>query len=510
MKELAILDYIVLFVYMFFIVGIGFYFLRRQKTTQDYFIANRRIPGWAMGIGLIATLVSNITFLANPAVAFEGDWVQYLNSFMVIIVMFPIAFIVIPLYRNVIGMSLYEFFEQRFGYGIRAYGAVAFSLYYISRMGVIFFVLSLAINTMTGWDIFGIITILGIATIIYTLSGGIEAVTWTDVIQGILLITGALVCLGIALFSINTDAGQIFQSAWDAGKFRMGEMSWNLERDTVLVMVLYGIYQHGHNFGTDQTMVQRYLTARSTKQATRSALVSGLACIPVWGMFFLMGTALWGFYKFSGHTLPQEVVNDPDKVFPYFIMSQLPVGVTGLILAGLLSSAMSTLSSGLNSFSAVLTRDIYSKIKPQNSNRRQLFVARILVGVGGVLSLSLAAWLTTLSEQVLVIYYSALSIFAGGILGLYLLAVFCRRANLKGATAGIISAILVVSWAALTKNNIIDLGPLNYDLHQYLIGLWSHLAVLVVGYIVSLFFPDEEVGLKYINPLDRKHIRLDT
>src|SRR6056297_1822099 len=105
MKELAILDYIVLFVYMFFIVGIGFYFLRRQKTTQDYFIANRRIPGWAMGIGLIATLVSNITFLANPAVAFEGDWVQYLNSFMVIIVMFPIAFIVIPLYRNVIGMS---------------------------------------------------------------------------------------------------------------------------------------------------------------------------------------------------------------------------------------------------------------------------------------------------------------------------------------------------------------------------------------------------------------------
>ena len=161
MHRLSFPDYLIVISYLGLIVGVGFYFLKRQRSTKDYFIASQRIPGWAMGLALIATLVSNITFLANPAIAFSEDWVQYLNSFMVLIVMFPIAFIAIPLYRNIIGMSLYEFFEKRFGYGIRAYGAVAFILYYISRLGVIFFVLSLAINTMTGWNIYFIIIGLG-------------------------------------------------------------------------------------------------------------------------------------------------------------------------------------------------------------------------------------------------------------------------------------------------------------------------------------------------------------
>ena len=298
MHRLSFPDYLIVISYLGLIVGVGFYFLKRQRSTKDYFIASQRIPGWAMGLALIATLVSNITFLANPAIAFSEDWVQYLNSFMVLIVMFPIAFIAIPLYRNIIGMSLYEFFEKRFGYGIRAYGAVAFILYYISRLGVIFFVLSLAINTMTGWNIYFIIIGLGFITIVYTLSGGIEAVTWTEVLQGILLITGGLVCLAIALFGTPESPGKILSAAWEANKFNLGEMSFNLKRDTVMVMILYGLYQHSHNFATDQTMVQRYLTARSTKQAVRGALISGLACIPVWGLFFFVGTALWGFYKF--------------------------------------------------------------------------------------------------------------------------------------------------------------------------------------------------------------------
>ena len=502
MHRLSFPDYLIVISYLGLIVGVGFYFLKRQRSTKDYFIASQRIPGWAMGLALIATLVSNITFLANPAIAFSEDWVQYLNSFMVLIVMFPIAFIAIPLYRNIIGMSLYEFFEKRFGYGIRAYGAVAFILYYISRLGVIFFVLSLAINTMTGWNIYFIIIGLGFITIVYTLSGGIEAVTWTEVLQGILLITGGLVCLAIALFGTPESPGKILSAAWEANKFNLGEMSFNLKRDTVMVMILYGLYQHSHNFATDQTMVQRYLTARSTKQAVRGALISGLACIPVWGLFFFVGTALWGFYKFSGHTLPNEVLQETDKVFPYFIMTQLPVGITGLVLAALLSSAMSTLSGGLNSSSTVFTRDIFSKLSPKSTDKIRLNVARITVVTAGALSLSLAAWLVSLSGHVLVIYYSALSIFAGGILGLVLLALLSKKANLKGATVGIIATVIVVTWASLTKNDVIDLGPFNYNLHAYLIGLLSHITVFTVGYAVSILFPDKTAEEKYINPFN--------
>ena len=320
MNHLAPLDYLVLIGYMSIILGVGFYFMKRQKSTKDYFIANNRIPGWAMGMALIATLVSNLTFLANPGAAFAGDWRQFTNSLMVLVVMFPIAFIMIPLYRNIIGMSLYEFFEKRFGYGIRAYGAVMFILYYISRLGVIFFVLALAINTMTGWNIYLLILVLGIITMVYTLSGGIEAVTWTEVIQGVLFIGGGIVFLSIGLFGAKAGAGEILSAAWDQGKFSLGESGFSLKRDTILVMLLYGFYQHAHNFGTDQTMVQRYLTAKTTRQAMRGALISGLACIPVWGIFFFVGTALWGYYTYSGTGVPVDIMAKPDKILPFFIM----------------------------------------------------------------------------------------------------------------------------------------------------------------------------------------------
>ena len=498
MNYLSPLDYLVLIGYMSIILGVGFYFMKRQKSTKDFFIANNRIPGWAMGMALIATLVSNMTFLANPGAAFAGDWRQFTNSLMVLVVMFPIAFIMIPLYRNIIGMSLYEFFEKRFGYGIRAYGAVTFILYYISRLGVIFFVLALAINTMTGWNIYLLIGVLGIITMVYTLSGGIEAVTWTEVIQGVLFIGGGIVFLSIALFGAKAGAGEILSAAWDQGKFSLGESGFSLKRDTVLVMLLYGFYQHAHNFGTDQTMVQRYLTAKTTRQAMRGALISGLACIPVWGLFFFVGTALWGYYTYSGSAVPADIMAKPDKILPFFIMNQLPAGVIGLALAALLSSAMSTLSGGLNSVSTVFTNDLFKRIIPTGSDKKMLVIGRLAVLVAGTFSLFLAAWLNSRSGQVLEIYYSALSIFAGGILGLVLLAFISKKANSKGVGIGIIATLTVVAWASLTKNNVIDLGAYNYTLHPYLIGLCSHITMFVVGYIGSLIFPDDTSIEKYI------------
>ena len=503
MNKLTLLDYGVLTGYLSIIIGIGFYFLKRQKSTKDYFIASKRIPGWAMGMALMATLVSNITFLANPGVAYGGDWSQYTNSFMAIVVMFPIALLIIPFYRQVIGMSLYEFFEKRFGYGIRVYGAIMFILYYISRLSVIFFVLVLAINTMTGWNIYSIMVILGIITITYTLSGGMEAVTWTEVIQGVLLISGGLVCLSIALFGAKVPSGEILSSAWNAGKFNLGEPNLNLQKDTVLVMVLYGLYQHFYNFGADQTMVQRYLTAKTTKQAVRGALFSGLACVPVWGIFFFLGTALWGFYKFSGNPLPQEIAANSDRVFPYFIMTRLPSGITGLVLAALLSSAMSTLSGGLNSCSTVFINDIYSRLKPLNSDWKKLFAGRITVFVAGILSFLITCWLIDRSGSVLVIYYSALSIFAGGLVGLVLLALFNRKANIRGVTVGIFATILVVSWASLTKNGVINLGQFNYTLHPYLIGLCGHVTMFVVGHAASLITYRKTDKQKCVNLFQR-------
>ena len=501
MHRLAGLDYFVIISYMSIIIGLGVYMMKRQQTTRDYFIANRRIPGWAMGFALMSTLVSNMTFLANPGVAFSGDWRQLTNAFMAPIVLIPIALVFIPFYRKHIGMSLYEYFEKRFSYFIRAYGAVAFILYYLARMAFIFFVLALAISTMTGWSIISIIFVLGILTIGYTLIGGIEAVIWTDVIQGVLLITGGIVCLVIALFPSGGGPKEVMAIAYEAKKFNLGEPGFSLQRDSIFVMILYGLYQHAHNFGTDQTMVQRYLSAKTTKQAARNGYIFGAACVPVWAMFFLIGTAMYGFYQISGQIIPSEIAARTDRIFPYFIMTQLPVGITGLVLAALLASAMSTLDSGLNSVSTVFVSDFFKRIKPTSSDKLQLFVARIIVIFMGILSLGIAVWLTQTKGHVLVLYYTAFSIFGGGLLGLFLLAFTTKRANSQGTLVGIVATVLVIFWATLTKNGIVDLGKYNYNLHPYMIGLFSHVTMFVVGYVASWFFPDESRPTNRNTPL---------
>jgi SSS family solute:Na+ symporter len=489
MSQFSLLDTLVVISYLAGVLGIGIYFLKRQKSTEDFFIASKRIPGWAMGLGLIATLISNITFLAFPGAAFASSWVLFTQNLLLLVVIYPIAFCAVPFYRNVIGSSLYEYFEKRFGYGVRAYGALTFILYYISKLGVIFFVLSLALSTMTGLDIYQLILVTGIITIFYTLMGGIEAVTWTDVVQGLLLIGGGLVCLGILLFDGPVAPGIVFEKAWEAGKFNLGEQSFNLERETLTVMILYGFAQHAHNYGTDQTMIQRYLTAKTTKEAVRGALISGIACIPVWALFFVIGTALWGYYTLGSNSLPQEIAIKPDQVFPYFIMTELPSGVKGLIVVALASAAMSTISGGLNSISTVFTTDLYSRIRIGNTQSK-LRVARISLIVAGGLSLLLAMWLVTKSSQVLVIYFIVLSVFVGGILGLVLLAVLSKKANLKGVTTGIVVTVLVTSWATLTGNGVVDLGIFNFTLHPFLIGFLSHVTMFLVGHVASLFFQD--------------------
>jgi SSS family solute:Na+ symporter len=207
--------------------------------------------------------------------------------------------------------------------------------------------------------------------------------------------------------------------------------------------------------------------------------------------------------------LPDEILAKPDRILPYFIMQKLPSGVIGLVLAALLSAAMSTLSGGLNSTSTVFTNDIFRRLSPASSDKKLLRTGRVTVLVAGTLSLLLASWLVTRSGQILEIYYSALSIFAGGLLGLVLLALISKKANVKGAGLGIVMTLSVVAWASLTKNKVIDLGSFNYTLHPYLIGLLSHLTMFVAGYVGSLLFPDKKAVEKYIHPFPPKNSVLE-
>ena len=500
-NAIHLLDYVIIVGSVVFSIGFGISFARRQKNTNTYFAASGSIPSWAVGMSILATLVSSITFLAYPGEGFSSNWILLVQGIMVVVVLSFLVWVVVPLYRNVIGISAYEYFEKRFGFLARLYGSLAFSLTHFSKMGTVFFLLSLALASMTGINTFAIIWTLGAGIIILTMLGGIEAVIWLDVIQGFMLIGGGLLCAGILLFAPEGGPIAVIGTAIEHGKISFAPYDFDLVNLTFIVMVLNGIFYGIQKYGTDQTIVQRYLTARSDKGAIRAALMGVFLSLPVWTLFMFIGTLLYVYYSVHGNPLPADL--RPDAVFPYFIMSKLPIGVTGLVLAALIAAAISSLDSDLNCLAAVGVDDYYKRFRPNSTDKQRLMVGKFFVLISGILSLIIASIYVSAGDTgVLGIVFGLYAILSGGIAGLFLLGLLSKRANKEGLYIGLVICILFTAYAVLTsttftiggeKRLLLDMGSLNFPHHKYMLGVYSHLIVLIVGYVASLFFPRRPV-----------------
>ncbi len=490
------IDYLVIIFFLLISLAIGFRFAKRQKDTGNYFTAGGTIPSWAIGISILATLISSVTFLAYPGEGYKSNWILLVQGLMVPVVLVAIVGFVVPLFRRVIRLSTYEYFEKRFGLFARLYTSVSFSLTHFSKMGTVFFLLAMALSKMTGFDTSSIIWIVGGVIIILTMFGGIEAVIWLDVIQGFLLIVGGIIALFILLFTPEGGPAAIWRVAAENGRIGFGPFDLDFVNLTFIVMVLNGIFYAIQKYGTDQTIVQRYLTARSDKAAVKAALMGVLLSVPVWAMFMFIGTALFSWYQLTGSALPEGI--RPDEVFPHFIMTQLPPGIVGLILSALIAAAISSLDSDLNCLSAVLLQDYYLRIKPASSEKHRMFMSKLFVVVAGVLSILIALWYVRAgSEGVLGVVFTLYSIFSGGIAGMFLLGIFSTHANKQGLYWGIGACILFTAWALLTSTPIgmkgnetllINLGDYNFTHHPYMIGVYSHLVLIFFGYTASFMY----------------------
>lgn len=491
------LDGTIIVVYMAAMLGIGIYFSRRQTDTNRYFIAGKTLPAWAIGLSILATLISSVTFVAYPGQGFASNWILLVQGLMVPIVLIFLVWFIVPLFRETIGLSAYEYFEKRFGLLARIYASLAFAMAHFSKMGTVFFLLAMVLSTMIGVEIKLLIVVLGIGVVIYTLLGGIEAVVWSDVVQGILLLGGGLVVLFVLFFTLPVGGGELLSIAWDAGKIDFGPYDWDLGKLTFIVMVLNGAFYAIQKYGTDQTIVQRYLAARTDKQAIRAALMGVLLCVPVWAIFMLIGSLLFGYYTSGVAQLPPDT--RADAVFPFFIMTELPPGITGLIFAGLIAAAFSSLDSDLNSLSAITVEDYYKRLKKNVDDREALRFSHIMVVVFGAAAIGIAMYYVYAdNETVLSVIFTFYSIFSGGIAGLFLLGVMTKRANKQGLTIGIIATVLFTGWALLTSkplvpgsSTLLDLGRFNYTHHGYMLGVYTHLILFGVGYVASLFFKSE-------------------
>lgn len=515
-QGLQFLDYLVLVSYLGALVCIGAYFARKQVSTDAYFTGGRSVPAWAVGLSVLATLISSVTFLAYPGDGFAGNWIRLVQGLMVPIVLISIIWFIVPIYRRAIGISAYEYFEKRFGYFARVYSSLAFALAHFSKMGTVFFLLALAISKMTGYGTYEVIVVVGAFTILYTLIGGIEAVVWSDVIQGFILVGGGIACVLVLLFGGDTGPSTMISEAWAEGKMSLKNEDpnaslWDFTQLTFFVMALNGVFYALQKYGTDQTIVQRFLLAKSDKEAEKAALMGAILCVPVWTLFMFIGTMLWAFYQ----TMPLPEGTAADEVFPYFIMTQLPAGITGLILAALVSAAMSSLDSDLNCLAAVGVEDYYKRFKPDADDKKCLKVGRIIVVISGICALGVAfGYVAAEGKNALAVVFTLYAIFSGGIAGLFFLGFFTTRANMKGLYFGIAACVLFTGYALLTSNTYnvggislhLDLGRFNFTHHKYMLGVYSHIVLFVVGYLASLFFKQEK-DLTHLTYYDWKEAR---
>tara|TARA_S200000501_G_scaffold101176_1_gene94691 strand:+ start:1304 stop:2734 length:1431 start_codon:yes stop_codon:yes gene_type:complete len=475
---LAFFDILVITLYFILILGLGIYFSKRQKNTEDYFKARERIPSWAAGLSLFGTALSPITFMAIPAKTYSTDWSYFLLNMSVFLAVPLIVYLFIPYFRRKNIKTAYEYLEIRFSVIIRLVGSICFILYQIGRMGVVLFLPSIAINLVTGVDLFICISLMGIISLIYTLMGGIEAVIWTDVVQVFVLMGGVIISL--AMNVINTDGGfeGILEIAHLEDKFNAFDLTLSLKEPTVWVMLFGGFFANLTSYGTDHTMVQRYLVTPTKKEAQKSIWIGALLTIPSSLIFFFVGTTLFVFYKMNPSALNENFITD-DAIFPWYIVTELPSGISGILIAAIFAAAMSSLSSSMNAGAASFNVDILDRFG-LGKNEDPMKIARWTTFIIGTLGILFAFFMATFDIKSLWDEFNKiLGLILGSLGGVFLLGLMTKKANSKGVVFGIVFSFLIQ--ILISQFQIV---------HLLLYSATGVISCFISGYIASLFFKD--------------------
>ena len=502
------IDYGVVAVYLAVVLSIGLSVSRGQETTLKYFLADKQMPQWVVGFTLMATLISSNTLVAHPAIVYQKSMILVPGFMVMPIVLVIVAIWIVPFYRRVVGMSAYEFIGRRFGLGGRLYTSFGFLASRTFGIGVALVTTSIAVNVMTGWDIGYVIVGIGLFTALYTMFGGITAVVFTDVAQGVFLMIGGVAILVRLLFAPELDAAfAVVGEAWNAGKFNLGSAEfsvsslYNPDERTIWMFAMAMALQWSRRYICDQAMVQRYLIAKSDKEAVRGTLIGAVLSVPVLVAFNLVGAFLYGFYTLTGAKAPAV----GDHILPHFIVNYLPAGIVGLILAAILAASMSSISSDLNSIATVATRDYFRRFLPWLSDHAQLIIGRVVVLAGGMAAAYIGILLvptegsTPVAEKALVITV----IVSAGTLGIFTLGFLTKRATRRGCYAGIAACLLFTAWGALTEpsSRVLDLGAYNFEMNPIMIGIFGHVISFGVGYIASLvvggYIPEDIDELRF-------------
>ena len=475
------LNYLVLALYFGGMLFVGFFFMKNNNNTENYFKASGRIPWWAAGISIFATTLSAITFISIPAKTYATDWRMLMFNMTIILAVPIIIRFFLPFFLRFNFDTAYQYLEVRFSRPIRWIASALFTFFMISRIAIVLFLPSLALNAVTGFSVYYAILIMSIVTIIYSTSGGMEAVVWGDVIQGFVLVIGALSAFVFMIIGIKGGFTEFWNTAIEYNKFNTFDFRFSWSEPTLWVVLLGGLANTLISYTSDQSVVQRYMTTVNEKATAKSIWLNGIISVPVSILFFLLGTGLFAFYKSNAEKM---VISNPniDSVFPEFIVSQMPVGFAGLLIAAIFAAAMSTLSSNINSVSAVITSDFYKTWFKNTSFLNEMRVARwsgVVIGLlGTAMAIMLATWnIASLWDQ----FNTFLGLLTSGLGALFILGIFFPRVGATSAFMGIACGVIILYWV---KNET--------SLSFLLYGLIGMVSSIGFASLFSIFIPNKK------------------
>ncbi|MEW5978476.1 MAG: sodium/solute symporter [Acidobacteriota bacterium] len=469
------IDYMVLALYMGVALAIGAYFGRGQKTGLTYFLGDRSIHWLPAGITMTAVSVSTVTFIGMPGQSFKSDW-TFLQVYMILpLACWLITRVFLPFYSRLKVVTAYEFLEHRFDVRTRLLASGLFQVIICGSTGVVIYAPAIMLSEMAGTSVSASILVVGVVTTLYTMFGGVRGVIYTDILQAGVFMTGWLSVVVFVLSSVPGGWTELWSVAMAEGKLRTFDFSLDpAVPATIWSGVFAMLFVHLALNGVNQTQVQKYLAVSTQAGGRLAILFHGFSLLGVYVAFFSLGTLLYVFYRSKLGSLPADI--HPDRVFPYFIMTELPSGLRGFLIAGAFSAAMSTISSALNSLANVTVVDFWDRFRPGATVRR----AKVLTVVWGAVVIG-AGLLAVRLGSILELIVKVNSYFYGCILGVFLLGMTTRRVGGQAAFAGLLSSLLT----------ILALAVLQPDLWIWF-GAIGCLTAMAVGYSASRLGLDRE------------------
>ncbi|HUQ49266.1 MAG TPA: sodium:solute symporter [Terriglobales bacterium] len=490
---LSTLDLLIVAAYLIGITLFGLRFRKAERSLKSYFLADRTVPWWAIALSIVSAETSTLTIISIPGLAYDTNF-----SFLQVVMGYMLARVVIvsiflPAYFKGELFTAYQLIDRRFGKTLHKLTAGIFLATRAVAEGVRVFAISIVVNIAIERYLLqfmsreasvvasiGLVTLL---TLIYTFEGGMTAVIWTDVVQMFIYIGGTLVGFFTLLSLVPGGWETIYSSGSEANKFQVFDFVPSLTKTfNFWAGVIGGTFLTTASHGTDQLMVQRLLAARNQAESKLALLASGGAIFFQFTLFLMVGVALFVYYQIAP---PEVPFGRSDRIFPTFIVSKMPMGISGLLIAAILAAAMSNLSAALNSLSSTTVMDFYLRMRPNATESNRLNVSRGATVVWGIILFFLAILTQFGGQRVLELGLSIASVPYGGLLGVFLLGVLTKRANQQGAIIGITCGVIT--------NLFLWLGP-KFGLMETVVA-WTWYVVIgttltfVVGYLCSLMFP---------------------